>query len=216
MLENFEDTVKEANNEIISEVNLLKEKMTGDKGVLTKIGSSSNEAAEALDKVSEATNNLTSATEQLFESFGADNEKMQKALDKLAEYETQLRSTQNTTSNLAQQLNQANQTISSKNAQAQNFQTIIDIKTGVQDFKKGEIYTLKKGAYVSYHRDGKSQIDEKNKTGFKLEKDMKVKIYEVGEKPTNGNPVKYGIRIFEAGKTPHEETYVPKNQKIQA
>lgn len=141
MLGNFENTVKDANEEMISQSEILKTKMTGTNGVLTKIGSSANEMETSLNNAANATNNLAIATSNLFESFSSDSVKFQEMLDKLSDYEEQLRKTQDTTSSLSVQLKNAQATIKTQTAKAEAYHTdLTNLQSGKYTFdKKGNV-----------------------------------------------------------------------------
>ena len=176
VLPEIEDSVTKANLEMEKHAEDLKESMTGTDGALTKIGSGASDVENSMTKAADATNKLATATKALFAALGADKGELQAALDKLVDYEKQLHSTQQTTSQLSTQLGQANKTIAAKNAEAQNYRTILDLKSGVKDFKKGEEYTIKKGTWVWYDRDGAFQMDSEGAKGFAVPEDVKVKI----------------------------------------
>ena len=176
VLPEIEDSVTKANLEMEKHAEDLKESMTGTDGALTKIGSGASDVEDSMTKAADATNKLATATKALFAALGADKGELQAALDKLVDYEKQLHSTQQTTSQLSTQLGQANKTIAAKNAEAQNYRTILDLKSGVKDFKKGEEYTIKKGTWVWYDRDGAFQMDSEGAKGFAVPEDVKVKI----------------------------------------
>lgn len=141
MLGNFEDTVKNANEEMISQSEILKTKMTGTNGVLTKIGSSANEMETSLNNAAAATNNLATATSNLFESFSADSVKFQEMIDKLTYYKDQLRETRDTTSSLSIQLRDAQATIKTQTAKAEAYHTdLTNLQSGNYTFdKKGNV-----------------------------------------------------------------------------
>ena len=141
MLGKFENTVKDANEEMISQSEILKTKMIGTNGVLTKIGSSANEMETSLNNAANATNNLAIATSNLFESFSSDSVKFQEMLDKLSDYEEQLRKTQDTTSSLSVQLKNAQATIKTQTAKAEAYHTdLTNLQSGKYTFdKKGNV-----------------------------------------------------------------------------
>lgn len=209
-LEEFQDAIAEANDELIDQTEDLKDKMTGNDGVLTKIGSSSEKMANSLDTATQATMDLAQATDQLFTAFSADDKRMEDALAKLKKYEDQLRSTQDTTSSLSKQLASANAAITAKTAEARSYQDSIDLMNGTKKFEVGQVVTLKKGTWVSYHRDG-DQYDSKGDNGFRLSKDTQVKISHVNEHHTKGygdtsQLAKYNIGFYEVGKEATKET----------
>jgi hypothetical protein len=218
VLPNIENAVTKANLEMENQAIELKDSMTGPNGALTKIGSGADDVADSMDKAAESTRDLATATSQLFTSLGADDAELDKALKKLAEYEAQLRQTQQTTSNLSTQLTTANKTIAAKNAEALNYKTILDYKSGAKKFKKGDTVTLKKGTWVSYHRDG-DQYDESGNNGFTLSKDTQVKIIDPEEHHTRSQYgskdelAKYSIGIYEAGKEVTKETGIGMSNK---
>ena len=165
MLEKFENTVEEANNTMLSQVEDLRTKMTGNNGVLTMIGSSADTMTDSLNNAAEATINLREETDALYELFSADDGRLQNALDKIKEYEQQLQSTQNTTSSLAQSLKKANATLATKTAEAQSYKTGLDLVTGAKQVKEGTKVKLKKGTFVHYDRYGGVQQDSEGQTG---------------------------------------------------
>lgn len=164
-LENFEDTVEEANGEMIAQTEDLKEKMAGNKGALTIIGSSADTMTDSLDKAAEATKNLASETENLYDLFGSDDAKLQDALSSIEKYKQELQDTQDTTSSLAQSLKKANATLDTKTAEAQSYKTALDFATGARQVKEGTKVKLKKGTFVHYDRYGGVQQDAEGNTG---------------------------------------------------
>jgi ABC-type transporter Mla subunit MlaD len=145
VLPNIGEAVTRANLEMEDQATELKDAMVGSNGALTKIGSGADDVKDSMDRAADATRILANATDDLFTALGADNGKLQEALDKLAQYEQQLQNTQKTTSGLASQLRKANQTIAAKNAEALQYKTTLDVMTGAKSFKKGDTVTLKKG-----------------------------------------------------------------------
>jgi chromosome segregation ATPase len=165
MLEEFEDTVEEANNEMLIQIEGLKNNMVGDNGALTQIGSSADTMTGSLNDAADAVVNLRNETKELYDLFGSDSKQLEDALTKITEYEDQLKSTTDTTSSLRRSLIKANQAITSKTAEAENYKTALDFATGAKQIKAGSIVKLKKGTYVNYDRHGGSQQDDKGHTG---------------------------------------------------
>jgi hypothetical protein len=216
MLEEFEDTVEEANNEMLIQVEGLKNNMVGDNGALTQIGSSADTMTGSLNDAADAVVNLRNETKELYDLFGSDSKQLEDALTKIKEYEDQLKSTTDTTSSLRQSLIKANQAITSKTAEAENYKTTLDYKTGARKFKTGDVVTLKAGAPVRFDRGTGSQYykdkDGTKHYGFTLEKDMKVKIgntegkignkkapYAIALYPTGESLKEWGARVKETG-----------------
>ena len=202
MLENFEDTVTEANINMIDDAKNLKEKMVGTNGVLTQIVSSADTIAESMNSAATATDNLTTATENLFDLFTSDNKNFKAALTQIKNYETQLKKTQDTSSMLASQLGNANKQISTLTAQNTNYKTTLDLFTGVKNFEVGGEYTLKAGAPIRFDRGTGSQYytDEKGQKqyGFKTREPMKVKIGSLNQ-TINGKKAPYPISLYPTG-----------------
>ena len=195
VLPKITDAVTKADLELEDQAVSLKDSMTGPNGALTKIGSSAEDVGNSMDAAAEATRDLASATEELFTALGADDGKLQKALDKVSQYESQLQKTQSTTSSLANQLGVANQTIAAKTAESNNYRTTLDYLTGAKDFEAGQDIRLKKGAYVTYHRDGKTQWDSEGKGGFNIPRDMTVHIFDPNEQ-LNGSDAPNNVAVY--------------------
>ena len=100
MLENFENTVNDANANMIDNAESLKDKMVGTNGILTQIGSSADTIANSMTSAATATDTLTTATDNLFTLFTSDDKNFKAALTKIKNYEKQLKNTQTTTSTL--------------------------------------------------------------------------------------------------------------------
>ena len=175
-LENFGDAVEEANGEMIAQTEDLKEKMAGNKGALTTIGSSADTMTDSLDKAAEATKSLATETQNLYDLFGSDDAKLQDALSSIEKYKQELQDTQDTTSSLAQSLKKANATLDTKTAEAQSYKTALDFATGARQVKEGTKVKLKKGTFVHYDRYGGVQQDAEGNTGWRLPEDMWVKF----------------------------------------
>lgn len=171
VLPGIEDSVNKADLEMINHADELKDSMTGPDGALTKIGSGADNIEDSMTKAASATSDLATATEELFNALGADDSKLQLAIDKLADYEKQLQSTQASTSKLSNQLNQANKTIAAKTAEAEHYKTALDFSTGAKQVKTGTVVKLKKGTAVHYSRNN-SQTDKQGHYGWSLPYDM--------------------------------------------
>lgn len=211
MLENFEDTVKEANEEMLSQTTILKEKMTGSKGVLNQISSSAETVTNSLNKASKATKELATETEKLFDTFNADNKGYQSAIKQVAEYEKELQKAENTASSLRQQLNNANKTIATKTAESANYKTQYDILAGNEDFKAGQKFKLSKSLYVYYAGDGNkanaskghAQFDTEGNQGYTIPSGTEIEIFGTHQQVEGENrEAYYPISIFSAGKKP--------------
>lgn len=172
MLQKFENTVEEANIEMIAQTEDLKNKMVGTNGVLTLIGSSADTMTDALNDAADATIRLTDETKNLYDLFGSDNTKLQEALSQIERYKQELQDTQDTTSSLAQTLRRANETIDTKTAEAQSYRTALDFAVGARQVQEGTRVKLKKGTFVHYDRYGGVQQDAEGNTGWRLPEDM--------------------------------------------
>ena len=192
-LENFGDAVEEANGEMIAQTKDLKEKMAGNKGALTTIGSSADTMTESLDKAAEATKSLATETQNLYDLFGSDDAKLQDALSSIEKYKQELQDTQDTTSSLAQSLKKANATLDTKTAEAQSYKTALDFATGARQVKEGTKVKLKKGTFVHYDRYGGVQQDAEGNTGWRLPEDMWVKFDAPATEPNAR--YKYGFYV---------------------
>ena len=210
ILPNIVEAVTKADLEMGNQVEDLEDKMVGPGGALTKIGSGADNITDSMGEAANATKDLAAATNNLFAALGADNSELQQALDKLKQYREQLEASQQTTSLLGKALNKANETIKDKNAKESYYQDSIDLMNGSKKFEVGQVVTLKKGTWVSYHRDG-DQYDANGNNGFRLSKDTQVKISHVNEHHTKGygdtsKLAKYNIGFYEASKEATKET----------
>ena len=194
-LGNFEDAVEEANGEMIAQTEDLKEKMAGNKGALTTIGSSADTMTESLDKAAEATKSLATETQNLYDLFGSDDAKLQDALSSIEKYKQELQDTQDTTSSLAQSLKKANATLDTKTAEAQSYKTALDFATGARQVKEGTKVKLKKGTFVHYDRYGGVQQDAEGNTGWRLPEDMWVKF----DAPATERNARYKYGFYATG-----------------
>ena len=178
MLENFENTVNDANANMIDNAESLKDKMVGTNGILTQIGSSADTIANSMTSAATATDTLTTATDNLFTLFTSDDKNFKAALTKIKNYEKQLKNTQTTTSMLASQLGNANQQITALTAQNTDYKRTLGYVLGTKNFKEGDKFTLKKGTFVYYDNHGNIQQDTEGNYGFKLDRDVEIKIQE--------------------------------------
>ena len=196
VLPKIEDAVTKANLEMEDQAIELKDSMTGPNGTLTKIGSGAEDVANSMDMAAESTRALASATEELFTALGADDSKLKDALDKVSQYDQALQKTQSTTSSLANQLGVANKTVAAKTAEASNYRTTLDYLTGAKDFEAGQDVRIKQGAYVAYHRDGKSQWDSEGRGGFNIPRDMTVHIFNPDEQLDEGGDAPNNVAVY--------------------
>lgn len=195
MLQKFEDTVEEANIEMIAQTEDLKNKMVGTNGVLTLIGSSADTMTDALNDAADATIRLTDETKNLYDLFGSDNTKLQEALSQIERYKQELQDTQDTTSSLAQTLRRANETIDTKTAEAQSYRTALDFAVGARQVQEGTRVKLKKGTFVHYDRYGGVQQDAEGNTGWRLPDDMWVQF----DAPATEKNARYKYGFYATG-----------------
>jgi ABC-type transporter Mla subunit MlaD len=160
VLPQIQDAVINADLEMEDQAEDLRDSMVGPDGALTKIGSGADDVADSMGKAAKATSELAGATNELFDALGSNDGKLQAALDKLKEYEDQLKNTQSSTVGLSNQLRQANQTIASKTAEAEHYKTALDFSTGARKVGVGTVVKLKQGTTVHYSRNN-SQTDDK-------------------------------------------------------
>lgn len=139
VLPQIEDEVLAAISEIDINASDLADKLAGDNGVLSTIGSSVDKLGESLKGATDQTEKWAAATRELFESFGSDSKQMQDAMKQLEEMEKQLQTNQQATSALALKYREANAQLQAKTAEALNYKTQLDeIASGKRD-KNGNL-----------------------------------------------------------------------------
>ena len=76
-----------------------------------------------------------------------------------------------------------------------NGSVVTEIIKCAKDFEAGQDIRLKKGAYVTYHRDGKTQWDSEGKGGFNIPRDMTVHIFDPNEQ-LNGSDAPNNVAVY--------------------
>jgi hypothetical protein len=85
-------------------------------------------------------------------------------MDQLKQMEKQLSTNQQATSALSTKFKDANAALQSKTAEAENYKRAADYATGSKKPSEGSTFSLKKGTYVHYSRNG-GQEDSKGNSG---------------------------------------------------
>lgn len=153
---------------------------------------------------------LNESTQEYMNIINADSGGISDAQEKLKDYQGQIESLQQASSQMAQSLKEAQEAREKAEAQNLNFQTAINTKnTGAVE--KNQKLKLKKGTIVYYGRGGK-QSDASNRVSYKLPSDTEVTVRQTGvmglKRDKNGKKVstgvlaKYPITIFPTGKKP--------------
>lgn len=121
------DKVYDSAIDCITDINVSGQRLASNiAGSLDVIGAGVDSLDISLAEATDATRNLKEATDDLFAAFNGDNAQINNAMKMISDYRAELEKTQNSASNLAQQLTEANKKIANLTAENTAYKTSIN------------------------------------------------------------------------------------------
>ena len=124
---NVIDKVYDSAIDCITDINVSGQRLANNiAGSLDVIGAGVDSLDISLAEATDATRNLKEATDDLFAAFNGDNAQINNAMKMISDYRAELEKTQNSASNLAKQLTEANKKIANLTAENTAYKTSIN------------------------------------------------------------------------------------------
>ena len=171
-------------------------------GVFDNIQEGYSGISDAIGEASDATDKLVDATRTFKEIIRPEDGVLKNYIDQIETLRKNVTSLTNEKSAAVLAVRRAEEAEEKATTAATQYKLALDVKNGDKSIEKGGVFTLKAGTWVYYGRGG-VQSDDKGHNGFKLPRDMQVKIKTTEQARDLKDPdvlAKYPIAFYATGK----------------